>query len=76
MTHAWREPATEAARGLSGSGSCFRRLRSRHAASSRATLRSSGITTSVRFYTKQKAVTSRWPTSIRAGGEFKMPTMG
>ncbi|HXV24578.1 MAG TPA: CoA-acylating methylmalonate-semialdehyde dehydrogenase, partial [Alphaproteobacteria bacterium] len=30
----------------------------------------------VRFYTKQKAVTSRWPTGIRAGAEFKMPTMG
>ena len=30
----------------------------------------------VRFYTKQKAVTSRWPTGVRAGAEFKMPTMG
>jgi malonate-semialdehyde dehydrogenase (acetylating) / methylmalonate-semialdehyde dehydrogenase len=30
----------------------------------------------VRFYTKQKAVTSRWPTGIRASAEFKMPTMG
>ncbi len=29
----------------------------------------------VRFYTKQKAITSRWPTGIRAGAEFKMPTM-
>jgi malonate-semialdehyde dehydrogenase (acetylating)/methylmalonate-semialdehyde dehydrogenase len=29
----------------------------------------------VRFYTRQKAVTSRWPTGIRAGAEFKMPTM-
>jgi malonate-semialdehyde dehydrogenase (acetylating)/methylmalonate-semialdehyde dehydrogenase len=29
----------------------------------------------VRFYTKQKAVTSRWPTGIRAGAEFKMPTI-
>jgi hypothetical protein len=28
------------------------------------------------FDTKQKAVTSRWPTGIRAGNEFKMPTMG
>jgi hypothetical protein len=28
------------------------------------------------FYTKQKAVTSRRPTGIRAGAEFKMPTMG
>jgi hypothetical protein len=25
--------------------------------------------------TRQKAVTSRWPTGIRAGAEFKMPTM-
>jgi malonate-semialdehyde dehydrogenase (acetylating)/methylmalonate-semialdehyde dehydrogenase len=29
----------------------------------------------VRFYTRQKAITSRWPTGIRAGAEFKMPTM-
>jgi malonate-semialdehyde dehydrogenase (acetylating) / methylmalonate-semialdehyde dehydrogenase len=30
----------------------------------------------VRFYTKQKAVNSRWPTGSRAGAEFKMPAMG
>ena len=30
----------------------------------------------VRFYTKQKAITSRWPTGIKAGAEFIMPTMG
>ena len=29
----------------------------------------------VRFYTKLKTVTSRWPTGIRAGAEFIMPTM-
>ena len=29
----------------------------------------------VRFYTKQKAVTSRWPTGIRSGAEFTMPTV-
>ncbi len=29
----------------------------------------------VRFYTRQKAVTSRWPTGIRSGAEFTMPTM-
>ena len=29
----------------------------------------------VRFYTRQKAVTTCWPTGIRAGAEFKMPTM-
>ncbi|HET6619771.1 MAG TPA: CoA-acylating methylmalonate-semialdehyde dehydrogenase [Dongiaceae bacterium] len=29
----------------------------------------------VRFYTKLKAVTSRWPAGIRAGAEFVMPTM-
>jgi malonate-semialdehyde dehydrogenase (acetylating)/methylmalonate-semialdehyde dehydrogenase len=29
----------------------------------------------VRFYTKMKTVTSRWPTGIRAGAEFAMPTM-
>jgi len=30
----------------------------------------------VRFYTKLKAVTSRWPTKIRAGAQFVMPTGG
>ncbi len=30
----------------------------------------------VRFYTRLKTVTSRWPTGIRAGAEFVMPTMG
>ncbi len=29
----------------------------------------------VRFYTRKKAVTSRWPTGIRGGAEFVMPTM-
>ncbi len=29
----------------------------------------------VRFYTKQKAITSRWPTGIRAGADFNIPTM-
>ena len=29
----------------------------------------------VRFYTRQKAITSRWPTGIKAGAEFIMPTM-
>jgi malonate-semialdehyde dehydrogenase (acetylating)/methylmalonate-semialdehyde dehydrogenase len=29
----------------------------------------------VRFYTKLKTVTSRWPTGLRAGAEFVMPTM-
>ncbi len=29
----------------------------------------------VRFYTRYKAVTARWPTGIRAGAEFVMPTM-
>ncbi len=29
----------------------------------------------VRFYTRLKTVTSRWPTGIRAGAEFTMPTM-
>jgi malonate-semialdehyde dehydrogenase (acetylating)/methylmalonate-semialdehyde dehydrogenase len=28
----------------------------------------------VRFYTKLKAVTTRWPTSIRAGAQFVMPS--
>lgn len=29
----------------------------------------------VRFYTKVKTVTSRWPTGIRAGAEFAIPTL-
>jgi malonate-semialdehyde dehydrogenase (acetylating)/methylmalonate-semialdehyde dehydrogenase len=29
----------------------------------------------VRFYTKIKAMTGRWPTGVRAGAEFVMPTM-
>jgi malonate-semialdehyde dehydrogenase (acetylating)/methylmalonate-semialdehyde dehydrogenase len=29
----------------------------------------------VRFYTRAKAVTQRWPAGIRAGAEFVMPTM-
>ncbi len=28
----------------------------------------------VHFYTKLKTITSRWPTSIKSGPEFKMPT--
>jgi malonate-semialdehyde dehydrogenase (acetylating)/methylmalonate-semialdehyde dehydrogenase len=30
---------------------------------------------SVRFYTKTKTVTSRWPSGTRAGSEFVIPTM-
>ncbi|MES3021566.1 MAG: CoA-acylating methylmalonate-semialdehyde dehydrogenase [Pseudomonadota bacterium] len=30
---------------------------------------------SVRFYTRQKAITQRWPASTAAGAEFAMPTM-
>ncbi len=29
----------------------------------------------VRFYTRMKTVTSRWPKGIRSGAEFSMPTM-
>jgi malonate-semialdehyde dehydrogenase (acetylating) / methylmalonate-semialdehyde dehydrogenase len=29
----------------------------------------------VRFYTKLKTITSRWPTGIRSGADFVMPTM-
>ena len=29
----------------------------------------------VRFYTRMKTVTARWPTGLRAGAEFSMPTM-
>lgn len=30
----------------------------------------------VRFYTKLKTVTARWPSGIRSGVEFSLPTMG
>ncbi len=30
----------------------------------------------VRFYTRSKAVTQRWPRGIRAGASFTMPTLG
>jgi malonate-semialdehyde dehydrogenase (acetylating)/methylmalonate-semialdehyde dehydrogenase len=30
----------------------------------------------VRFYTKLKTITSRWPTGIREGAEFVMPVLG
>jgi malonate-semialdehyde dehydrogenase (acetylating)/methylmalonate-semialdehyde dehydrogenase len=30
----------------------------------------------VRFYTRYKAITQRWPNSIRAGAEFAMPQIG
>ena len=30
----------------------------------------------VHFYTRLKTVTTRWPTGIRAGADFKFPTMG
>ncbi len=30
----------------------------------------------VRFYTKLKTVTARWPTGIRAGADFNIPTLG
>jgi len=31
---------------------------------------------SIRFYTKTKTVTSRWPSGIKEGAEFSIPTMG
>ena len=30
----------------------------------------------VRFYTKLKTVTARWPTGIRSGADFNIPTLG
>jgi malonate-semialdehyde dehydrogenase (acetylating)/methylmalonate-semialdehyde dehydrogenase len=30
----------------------------------------------VRFYTRLKTITTRWPTGIRQGADFLMPTMG
>ncbi|GBQ65706.1 aldehyde/methylmalonate-semialdehyde dehydrogenase [Ameyamaea chiangmaiensis NBRC 103196] len=30
----------------------------------------------VRFFTKLKAVTTRWPTGVKTGAEFVMPTLG
>jgi malonate-semialdehyde dehydrogenase (acetylating)/methylmalonate-semialdehyde dehydrogenase len=32
-------------------------------------------TDGVRFYTRMKTITTRWPTGIRVGNEFSMPTM-
>ena len=29
----------------------------------------------VRFYTRMKTITARWPTGLRAGADFSMPTM-
>jgi len=29
----------------------------------------------VRFYTKLKTITTRWPTGIRSGADFVVPTM-
>lgn len=29
----------------------------------------------IRFYTRMKTVTARWPTGLRAGADFNMPTM-
>lgn len=29
----------------------------------------------VRFYTKLTTITTRWPTGIRAGADFVLPTM-
>ena len=31
---------------------------------------------SIRFYTKTKTVTSRWPSGVKEGAEFSIPTMG
>jgi malonate-semialdehyde dehydrogenase (acetylating)/methylmalonate-semialdehyde dehydrogenase len=31
---------------------------------------------SIRFYTKTKTVTSRWPSGVKDGAEFVIPTMG
>ncbi len=30
----------------------------------------------VRFYTRLKTITTRWPTGMRTEAEFVMPTMG
>jgi malonate-semialdehyde dehydrogenase (acetylating)/methylmalonate-semialdehyde dehydrogenase len=32
-------------------------------------------TEGVKFYTRIKTITSRWPTGIRAGAEFNIPTL-
>ena len=32
-------------------------------------------TEGVRFYTKLKTITARWPTGIRSGADFNIPTM-
>ena len=30
---------------------------------------------SIRFYTKTKTITSRWPSGVKEGAEFSIPTM-
>jgi malonate-semialdehyde dehydrogenase (acetylating)/methylmalonate-semialdehyde dehydrogenase len=30
----------------------------------------------VRFYTRLKTITARWPKGIREGADFKMPVLG
>ena len=36
---------------------------------------SSTASDSIRFYTKTKTVTQRWPSGIKSGAEFAIPTM-
>ncbi len=31
---------------------------------------------SIRFYTRTKTVTNRWPSGVKEGAEFSIPTMG
>ena len=58
---------------------CRSRCRWRSTASAAGSARCSATSLhgpeGVRFYTRLKTVTSRWPTGIRAGAEFVMPTM-
>ena len=70
-----------ASRSAWSASTCRSRCRWRSTASAAGSARCSATTTctaprACASTPSQKAVTSRWPTGIRAGAEFKMPTMG
>ena len=59
---------------------CRSRCRSPTTPSAAGSARASATSTStaptaVRFYTKTKTVTSRWPSGVKEGAEFVIPTM-
>jgi malonate-semialdehyde dehydrogenase (acetylating)/methylmalonate-semialdehyde dehydrogenase len=74
-----RAISSSACRSGWSASTCRSGSRSRSTASAAGSRRCLAITIStdpesVRFYTRQKAVTQRWPASVRGGAEFHMPT--